>query len=142
MDSRNSVVFCFSDFADNEFHRVDRVHFLQAETAQNPHAIEVGFGNQQFFFSCSGTDQIKGREDAAVGNAPIQMQFHVARALEFFKDNFVHAAAGVNEGRGDNGQAAAIFYVAGCSEKAFGLVQRVRTTPPERTFPEGGTTVL
>src|SRR5687767_4271046 len=40
------------------------------------------------------------------------MNFHVASALKFLEDHFVHAAAGINQCRTDDGQAATIFDVA------------------------------
>ena len=47
-------------------------------------------------------------------------------ALKLFEDDLVHARAGVDERRGDNGQRAAFFDVAGRAKEALWLVQRVR----------------
>ena len=53
------------------------------------------------------------------------MDFHVARALELFKDDFIHARAGVHQRGGDDGQRTAFLDVARRAEKPLGLVQRV-----------------
>ena len=62
------------------------------------------------------------------------MQLHVAGALELLEDDVVHAAAGVHQRRGDDGQAAAVFDVARRAEEALRLEQRPRIqTAGERT---------
>ena len=53
------------------------------------------------------------------------MDLHVPRALELLEDDLVHAAAGVDEGGGQDGQAAAFLDVAGGAEEALRLMQRV-----------------
>ena len=67
--------------------------------AQNPYAVELFFGKQQFFFAGAGAFDVDGGEDAAVDQVAVQMHFHVAGAFELFEDDFVHAAAGVDRGR-------------------------------------------
>src|SRR4029450_7045862 len=47
----------------------------------------------------------------------------VARALELLEDDVVHAAAGVHQGRGDDGQRAALLDVAGGAEEPLRPVQ-------------------
>ncbi len=53
------------------------------------------------------------------------MELHVAGALELLEDDLVHPAAGVDQGGGDDGQAAALLDVAGGAEEALGLLQGV-----------------
>ncbi len=53
------------------------------------------------------------------------MQFGVAGAFEFLEDHFVHLAAGVDQGGGQDRQAAAFFDVAGGAEESLGLLQGV-----------------
>jgi hypothetical protein len=45
----------------------------------------------------AGAINVDGRPDAAVGQAAIEVQLHVAGSLEFLKDHFVHAAFGAQE---------------------------------------------
>ena len=92
---------------------------------QNPDAVEVIRRNQQLFFAGAGLVDVDSRKDAAVGELAVEHDFHIAGAFEFFKDDFVHAAAGVNQGRGDNGQAAALFDVAGRAEEPFRAMEGV-----------------
>jgi hypothetical protein len=49
----------------------------------------------------------------------------VAGALELLEDHFVHAAAGVDQRGGDDGQRAAFLDVAGRAEEALRPLQRV-----------------
>ena len=58
-----------------------------------------------------------------------EVQLHVARALELLVDHVVHAAAGIDQAGGDDGQAAAFFDVARRAKEALGRIQgrRVET---------------
>ena len=56
----------------------------------------------------------------------IKMQLHVARAFEFFKDEFVHAAAGFGQSGREHSQAASFFDVPGGAEKFLWFNERFR----------------
>ena len=73
---------------------------------------------------------------------PIENHLHVASALELFEDDFIHARAGIDERRGDDGQRAAFFDVPRRAEERFGRCSAFESTPPESTLPEDGTMVL
>ena len=81
-------------------------------------------------------------EDAPVGELAVEVDFHVAGALELLEDHFVHARAGVDQRGGDDGQRAALLDVAGRAEEALGRCRALVSTPPDRILPDGGTTVL
>ena len=70
------------------------------------------------------------------------MQFAVARALEFFKDHFVHAAAGVDQCSGDDGQRTTFFHIAGGARSACGRCRALESTPPDSTLPDEGHDVV
>ena len=53
------------------------------------------------------------------------MQFHVAGALEFFIDDFVHARTGVDQRRCQDGQAAAFLDIARRAEETFRPLQGI-----------------
>ena len=53
------------------------------------------------------------------------MNFHVARALKFFKDHLIHPAARIDQGCGDNREAASLLYVSGGSKKTLRFVKGV-----------------
>ena len=53
------------------------------------------------------------------------MSFHVTGALEFLEDDFVHLGTGIDQRRGEDGQAAAFFDVTRGTEEALRLLERV-----------------
>ena len=65
------------------------------------------------------------------------MQLHVARALEFLEDDVVHAAAGLDERRRQDGDRAAFLDVSCGTEKLLGLVQRRRVQTAGQRAPAG-----
>ena len=69
---------------------------------------------------------IDSRKDAAFGQLPVEYQFHIAGSLELLVDHVIHAAAGIDQHRGDDGQATALFDLTRCSEEAFGQQQSCR----------------
>ena len=109
---------------DQQFHGFDRRQRVQ-HLAQNPDARQVFFGNQQLFFSGAGALNVDGREDALVDQLAVEDDFHVAGALELFKDHVVHARAGIDQGGGDDGERSAFFDVAGRAEEALRPLQGV-----------------
>ena len=66
------------------------------------------------------------------------MHFHVARAFEFFVDDFVHFRAGIDQGGGDDGERAGFFGVARRAEKAFGALQSAGIHAAAQDFAGGG----
>ena len=80
---------------------------------------------QQFFLARAGAVDVDGRPDALVDQPAVEVQFHVAGALELLEDHFVHAAAGVDEGGGQDRQAAAFLGLAGGAEEALRLLHGV-----------------
>ena len=53
------------------------------------------------------------------------MDFRVAGAFEFFKDDVVHARAGVDQSRGDNRERPAFLDIARRAKKSLGSLERV-----------------
>src|ERR1700733_9952246 len=104
------------------FYRRERVENF----AEDPSALEVVLGDEEFFFTRSTTLDVDGRKDALVDELAVEDDFHVAGALELFEDDFVHTRAGIDEGAGDDGERATFFDVAGRSEEALGALQGVR----------------
>ena len=60
-----------------------------------------------------------------VGHFPVEHDFRVTGALELLEDHLVHAAAGVDQGGGDDGERAALLDVARGAEEALRPLQRV-----------------
>ena len=66
------------------------------------------------------------------------MYLHIAGALEFLVDYIVHAAAGLDEGGGDYGEAAAVFDVSCGAEETLGLVESSGVHTAGKGFAGGG----
>ena len=53
------------------------------------------------------------------------MDLHIARAFEFFVDHVIHARAGIDQGRRDDGERAAFLNIARRAEKTLGALQGI-----------------
>src|SRR5690606_5400416 len=83
------------------------------------------FTQQQLFATRTGTAHVDGREHALLRHLAVEVQFHVASALEFLVDHLVHLRTGVDQTGGDDGQAAAFLDIACCTEETFRTLQGV-----------------
>src|SRR5262245_59908995 len=111
------------ELREQGLHRLERlaVGHLPAEP---PDLLELGLGKQQFLPAGAGADEVERREDPAVGELALQVELHVARALELLEDDVVHPRAGLDELRSADGQRAALLHGAGGAEKAAGTLER------------------
>ena len=66
------------------------------------------------------------------------MELHIARSLEFLVDEVVHAAAGINETGGDDGQAATLSRIAGGTEEVLGGIKGGGVNPAGQGATTGG----
>src|SRR5690349_7548451 len=119
------VVLRTPDLVVEEFHRLHRVQ-LGEELAEDPHPVEHFPGEQQLLFSCAGTGDVHRREHALVHQAPVEVDLHVAGALELLEDDLVHPTAGVDERGADDGEAAAVLDVARRAEELLRPAERIR----------------
>ena len=81
--------------------------------------------DQQFLAARAGAVDVDGRIDALFGDAPAQVHFHVAGALELLVDDLVHLRAGLDQGGGDDGQRTAFLDIARGTEEALRPLQRI-----------------
>ena len=82
---------------------LDVVHF--AEHSSEPiRKSQLLWSEQQFFSSCSASADINSGLYAAVNEFPVQVQFHVARGLEFLEYDLVHFGACIDKGGREDGQ--------------------------------------
>ena len=110
-----------ASFCGQLFHGVDRVHGGE-RAAEHGDGVEH-VGREEFFLAAgAGLADVDGRPHAAVGQFAVQHQFHVARAFELLEDQFVHAAAGVDQRGADDGQRSAFLEQPGGGEEFFGDV--------------------
>src|SRR3546814_4580468 len=73
---------------------------------------------------CS-SDLVERRKDALVGDLAVEHDFRVTRALEFFEDDLVHAAAGIDQRGGDYRQRTAFLDVARGAEETLRALKRI-----------------
>ncbi len=94
------------------FHGLDgiQIHHRAAEFANR---FEVFGGEQFFLLARAGLGNVDGRKQAAIRQLAVEDQLHVAGALEFLKDQLIHARTGVHQRGGQDGQRAAVFDLAG-----------------------------
>ncbi len=111
--------------ADEELDRSELVHRVQ-DLAQHPHLLELIGLRQQLFLAGARAVDVDRREDALLGDAPVEMDFAVAGALELLVDHVVHLRARVDEGGGEDREAAAFLDIARGAEEALRPLQRVR----------------
>ena len=93
---------------------------------------------QQLFAAGAAAVQVDGREHALFVQTALQVDFAVAGAFEFFKNHLVHAAAGVDQGGGDDGQAAAFFHIAGRTKETLGALQSIGVHTTREHFARRG----
>jgi len=89
-----------------------------------------------------GPFDVNGRINTALEQVSVQLQFHVTCPLELFKNNFVHTAAGIDQGGRDDRKTAALLDPAGRAEESFRLVQGVGVHPAGQDLAAVRTTVL
>ena len=105
------------DLVEQQLHRVHRRH-LTEDPAQDPNAVQLLGRQQQLFLAGSAAVDVDGREDALVDHLAVEVDFQVAGTLELFENHVVHAASRINQRRGNDGERAALFDVAGGAEEA------------------------
>ena len=71
---------------------------------------------QQFFAPRAGEENVDGRINPLVADFAVEHHFHIAGALKFLKDQFVHAAASFDQRRGDNSERAGFLGITSCCE--------------------------
>src|SRR5574344_2355566 len=108
---------------DEHVHRLDRPEALHgaAQIVDAQHFL--GVVDELFLARTRAVDVDRG-ENALVGKAAVEVELHVAGALELLEDDLVHAAAGVDERRAEDGQTAAALDVARRTEETLRLLER------------------
>jgi hypothetical protein len=137
MLSRNSAFdFVFAIFSRSSSMASTGGHLLQ-HLAQHPGPVQLLVGEEQLLLAGARAQEVHGGEDAPVGELAVEVDLHVPRALELLEDDVVHAGAGVDERRGQDGERASLLHVAGGAEEALGLLQGVGVEPAGEHAPGG-----
>ena len=96
----------------------------EADHAAEEDDLLVGlFGVEELLAASAGADDVDGGEVASLGELAVEVELHVAGALELFVDDLVHAGAGVDEAGGDDGERTALLDVASAAEELLGRVE-------------------
>jgi hypothetical protein len=81
---------------------------------------------------------VDGREDPAVRQLTVELELHVAGALELLEDHLVHPRAGLDQRRGEDGERATVLDVAGRTEELLRRVERGGVDATGEDAPAGG----
>ncbi len=122
--------------AQQQLHGFDRRERVQ-HLAQHPDAVQLIGWQQQLFLARAGAIDVDGGEDALVHQPAVEVDLHVAGALELLEDDVVHAAAGIDQGGGDDRERAALLDVAGGGEEAPGPLEGVGIDAAGEDFARG-----
>src|SRR5918998_104772 len=121
----------------------EKFHLLvSAERAKNvadlPHPLSFGRFHKKFFLARTRVLDIDGRVDPLVRELALQVELHVARALELLIDHLVHPAPRLDEGARDDRQGTAVLDVPGRAEELLGRVERRRIDTAGEDTTRGG----
>src|SRR5674536_265055 len=99
--------------------------------------------HQDLLLAGAGGVDVDRREDPLVGELPVQLELHVASALELLEDHRVHRGAGLDQGGGQDRQRSAELDVAGGAEETLRRVQggRVHATGQDASARRGSKVV-
>ena len=84
---------------------------------------------QQVFAARTALVEVDGGENPLFGKSAVEVDFHIARALELLVYYVVHTAARVHEGCGKHGETSAFGDLSRRTEKPFRLLQRGNIQP-------------
>ena len=110
---------------EQELHRIDGAH-LHEDAAKHPHFLELAFLDQQLFLARAGLADVERWEDALVRNLAVKHDFRVACTLKFLENDFIHAAAGIDQSSRDDRQRTAFLNVPRRAKEALRALQGVR----------------
>src|SRR5262245_47830508 len=75
-------------------------------------ALELVLPEQQLLASRARAHHVERAEHAAIGELALEVELHVAGALEFLEDDLVHSRAGVHEGGTDDRERPTLLDLA------------------------------
>ena len=121
----------------HEVHRLNTAHIANKLT-DDIHAIERTLVEQQVVAAGRTLDEIDSWEDALVGKCAIQLQFHVTRSLEFFKNHLIHLRTSVGQCRCNDGERTTISMLRAAPKEAFRLLKRIGIDTTREDFTRSG----
>src|SRR5437870_9434093 len=131
----------FRQPADQQLHGLDRREWAQ-DLAQHPHAAQLIWWQKEFVLTRARALNVDSRKNALIGKSPVEIDFHVAGALELFEDDVVHAAAGIDQAVAMMVSEPPSSTWRAAAKNRRGRCRALASIPPESTLPEGGVTAL
>ena len=98
-----AVIFGLANLVEQKLHRLDLIHVVE-QLAEDPDLLEELGLDEELFLSGARPIDVDGRVDPLLGKPSLEVDLHVAGALEFLIDDLIHSGAGLNECGGDDGQ--------------------------------------
>jgi hypothetical protein len=83
MDAGRLHILAFLHPVNKELEDLDIVHWID-DLAQYPNLLELLIGEEQLLFPVP-TSYVDGRKEPSIGNAPIQIDFHIPVPLNSSK---------------------------------------------------------
>ena len=126
MESKNSefVLVCLSFDSRNSIASVVPIG-LRIRRRTNVFCRSI-LSIKQVLFPRSGFQNVDSREHALVGNLAIQDDFAVTGAFEFFEDDLVHPAAGIDQRRRHNRKRSTFFDIPRRTKEPLRSLQGIR----------------
>ena len=96
---------------------------LHEGAAEEMDALE-GLGvDEELLLTGAGGADVDGGPEAHLGALAVEDELHVAGALELLEDDVVHAAAGLDQHAGDDGERTGLLGAAGGGEELAGFLE-------------------
>src|SRR5215203_5308540 len=108
--------------------RFDRLERREG-APEGVHARELPRVEELLLFARARRVDVDRREDAALGDAPVEHELHVARPLELLKDDLVHLTPRPDDRGGEDREAAAVLDVARRAEELSRKLERPAVDP-------------
>ena len=118
------IALCSIHLAQEPLHGLHGIEWIE-DLSEQPYLLEDIVGDKEILLSSSRCLDVHRGIDTSLAELSVQHDLHITSSLELLEDNFVHSAAGLDECRSDDGEAAAFLHVTSSAEEALRLVERI-----------------
>ena len=94
------------------------------DATQLPDDLELVGSHEELLLARARGVDVDAGEDALVSELAIELELHVAGALELFEDHLVHARAGLDQRGREDRERSAVLDVAGGAEESLRRIER------------------
>ena len=113
-----TVALGLAQLVEQEVDGIHRSHWIE-NASQHVGLLERIRLDQKLFLTRTRTRDIDRREHPLIRNLAVEYDFRVTRTLELFENHFVHTAAGIDQGRRNNGKRTTIFNITRRTKEAL-----------------------